>query len=144
MSQIQITLPDGATHEHPKGITGFDVALGISEGLARVALAIEVNDNLQDLHLPIDEDAAIRILTFRDTEGVEVFRHSSAHLLAQAVVALFPDAKPTIGPVVEEGFYYDFHHEPFTESDLEKIEKLHETCLINSKWYFRCYCICVV
>ncbi|HIN86986.1 MAG TPA: threonine--tRNA ligase [Myxococcales bacterium] len=123
MSQIQITLPDGNTQSHSAGITGLAIAQGIGEGLARVALAIEVNGQVSDLHLPIEEDASIRILTFRDDEGVEVFRHSSAHLLAQAVVSLFPDAKPTIGPVVEEGFYYDFAHPPFTEEDLGKIEQ---------------------
>ena len=95
MSQIQITLPDGNTQSHSAGITGLAIAQGIGEGLARVALAIEVNGQVSDLHLPIEEDASIRILTFRDDEGVEVFRHSSAHLLAQAVVSLFPDAKPT-------------------------------------------------
>ncbi|MFT7622872.1 MAG: threonyl-tRNA synthetase [Myxococcota bacterium] len=125
MSQdvLQITLPDGTARQFEPGVTGVAVATDISEGLARVALAIEVNGTLQDLHLPIQEDATIRIITFRDPEGVDVFRHSSAHLLAQAVVDLFPDARPTIGPVVEEGFYYDFHHAPFTEEDLAKIEK---------------------
>jgi threonyl-tRNA synthetase len=123
MSQIAITLPDGSDKHYESGVTGLDIALGISEGLARVALAVEVNGQLTDLHLPIESDASIRILTFRDEEGLEVFRHSSAHLLAQAVVDLFPDAKPTIGPVVEEGFYYDFAHPPFTEDDLVRIEK---------------------
>ncbi len=120
---VQITLPDGSTRQYDRGVTGTDVARDISEGLARVALAIEVDGDLRDLHLPIEADAPIRIITFRDPEGVEVFRHSSAHLLAQAVVDLFPDARPTIGPVVEEGFYYDFHHAPFTDEDLKKIKK---------------------
>jgi threonyl-tRNA synthetase len=120
---VQITLPDGKQTSHPQGVTALDIAAGISEGLARVAVAAEVNGALVDLTAPIAEDAAIRILTFRDTEGVEVFRHSSAHLLAQAVVELFPDARPTIGPVVEEGFYYDFHvSEPFSADDLARIE----------------------
>ncbi len=122
-SQIQITLPDGNSKAYDAGVTGKDIALNISEGLLRAALAIDVNGTLQDLHLPITEDATVRIITFRDDEGVEVFRHSSAHLLAQAVVALFPDARPTIGPVVEQGFYYDFHHPPFTDDDLKKIEQ---------------------
>ena len=123
VSQLQITLPDGTQRTFDTPVTALDVARDISEGLARVALAAEVNGQLTDLHLPIEADATVRLLTFRDPEGVEVFRHSSAHLLAQAVVELFPDAKPTIGPVVEEGFYYDFFHAPFAEEDLARIEK---------------------
>ena len=123
MSQVQVTLPDGSTRSFEQPVTGVDVARDISEGLARVALAIEVDGAMRDLHLPIDADASIRIITFRDPEGVEVFRHSSAHLLAQAVVDLFPDARPTIGPVIEDGFYYDFFHSPFTDEDLARIEK---------------------
>ncbi len=123
MSDMQISLPDGSVREYEKGTTGLSVAQDISEGLARVALAIEVNGQVTDLHLPLTGDANVRILTFRDPEGVEVFRHSSAHLLAQAVTELYPDARPTIGPVVEEGFYYDFCHPPFTEDDLGRIEK---------------------
>ena len=115
MSQIQITLPDGNTQSHSAGITGLAIAQGIGEGLARVALAIEVNKQVSDLHLPIEEDASIRILTFRDNKNIKVFRHSSTHLLTQTIINLFPDAKPTIGPVVEEGFYYDFTHPPFTK-----------------------------
>ena len=122
MSAIHVTLPDGSRREYAAGVTGLDVASDISEGLGRAALAIEVNGTVRDLHLPLPEDAAIRILTFSDPEGQDVFRHSSAHLLAQAVVALYPDAKPTIGPVVEEGFFYDFHHAPFTDEDLARIE----------------------
>ena len=124
MGQIEITLPDGSKRSYEPGVTGAMVATDIAEGLARVALAIEVDGTITDLHLPIASNASVRILTFRDPEGLEVFRHSSAHLLAQAVVSLFPEAKPTIGPVVEQGFYYDFHHPtPFSEDDLAKIEK---------------------
>ena len=122
-SELRFTLPNGSERRFPTGTTGLDVARNISEGLAREALAIELDGVARDLHLPLPASGAIRILTFDDKEGLEVFRHSSAHLLAQAVVALFPDAKPTIGPVVDEGFYYDFFHAPFTEDDLGRIEK---------------------
>ncbi|MBI4176154.1 MAG: TGS domain-containing protein, partial [Candidatus Aenigmarchaeota archaeon] len=124
MQKITITLPDGSTKECNKGITGLEIAESIGKRLAGDALAIKVNGTLKDVSLPINEHASIHIVTWKDKEGLEVFRHSTAHLLAQAVLRLFPDAKPTIGPVVEEGFYYDFdseHH--FTPEDLEKIEK---------------------
>jgi threonyl-tRNA synthetase len=122
MEAIRITLPDESVRELPVGSTGLDVALQISEGLARAAVAVTVNDELVDLTRPIQGDAQVRILTFRDAEGRDVFMHSAAHLLAQAVTELFPDAKPTIGPPVDEGFYYDFDHAPFTEEDLSRIE----------------------
>ena len=138
MSNLQITLPDGSVRDYEAGSTGLDVAKDISEGLARVALAIEVNGSVTDLHLPLTGDGAVRILTFRDPEGVEVFRHSSAHLLAQAVTDLFPEARPTIGPVVEGGFYYDFHHAPFTDDDLRRIEKRMKE-LVKKKLPFKRY-----
>jgi len=122
MEAIRITLPDESVKELPAGSTGLDVAMQISEGLARAAVAVVVNDELVDLTRPIEGDAQVRILTFRDAEGREVFMHSAAHILAQAVTELFPDAKPTIGPPVDEGFYYDFDHPPFTEDDIAKIE----------------------
>ncbi len=120
---MKITFPDGSVKEFPKGTTGLEIAKSIGERLAMAALAVEVNGKLQDLTRKIDSDAKIRIITFKDKEGVEVFRHSTAHLLANAIIELFPEAKVTIGPVVEEGFYYDIDHPPFTPSDLEKIEK---------------------
>ncbi len=120
---IKITLPDGSSKEYKKGVSGLEIAKSIGERLAQAALAIEVNGKLQDMSAQIEKDAKIRIITFKDKEGVEVFRHSTAHLLANAVVELFPEAKITIGPVVDEGFYYDIDHAPFTPSDLEKIEK---------------------
>ncbi len=122
MEAIRITLPDESVKELPVGSTGLDVALQISEGLARAAVAVTVNDELVDLGRPIEGDARVQILTFRDAVGREVFMHSAAHILAQAVTELFPDAKPTIGPPVDEGFYYDFDHPPFTEDDIAKIE----------------------
>lgn len=122
MVMVKITFPDGSSKEF-KEATGLDIAMSISEGLARVALAIEVNGKLIDLSVPIKKDAKIKIITFKDKEGVEVFRHSTAHIMAAAVLRLWPKIKPTIGPVVEEGFYYDFDKkEPFKPEDLEKIE----------------------
>jgi threonyl-tRNA synthetase len=123
MDNIKITFPDGSSKEFKKGITGIELAKSISEGLARNALAIQIDDKIWDLSREINHDCAIKILTFKDKEGVEVFRHSTAHILADAVMQLFPYAKPTIGPAVDEGFYYDFDHEPFKTEDLEKIEK---------------------
>lgn len=120
---VEITFPDGSKKKFEKAITGLEIAQSISEGLARAALAIKVNDEIIDLTIPIEKNAKVQILTFKDPEGVEIFRHSSAHLLAHAVTELYPYAKLTIGPVVEEGFYYDIDHEPFTPEDLEKIEK---------------------
>ncbi|MBI2647482.1 TGS domain-containing protein [Candidatus Woesearchaeota archaeon] len=126
--KIKITLPDGSVREYSKGITAQEIAFDIGKKLGEDALVAKVNEKLKDLFVPINEDAELQILTFKDKEGLEVFRHSTAHLLAHAVVELFPSAKPTIGPTVEEGFYYDFdveHH--FTPEDLNKIEqKMHE------------------
>jgi threonyl-tRNA synthetase len=120
---VKITFPDGSIKEFKDGITGLEIAKSIAEGLARNALAIKVNSNLIDLSVPITDDCKIQIITFKDKEGIEVFRHSTAHLLAAAVVKLWPDALPTIGPSVDEGFYYDFDKkEPFRPEDLEKIE----------------------
>ncbi len=118
-----ITLPDGNLLEVPDGISYGEIAAQISRGLAKKAVAALVDGEPRDLTAPCGSDAAVRFVTFEDAEGLEVFRHSSAHLMAEAVVALFPDAQPTIGPVVDEGFYYDFDHEPFSEEDLERIEK---------------------
>lgn len=124
MPTIKITLPDGSVREYKKGITAGEIALGIGKRLGEDALAAKIDGKLMDLSSQLSEDAALQIITFKDNEGLEVFRHSTAHLLAHAVVELFPDAKPTIGPVVEEGFYYDFdvgHH--FTPDDLSRIEQ---------------------
>ncbi|MBW3022120.1 threonine--tRNA ligase [Candidatus Woesearchaeota archaeon] len=119
---MKIEFPDGSKKEYKKPVSGLDIAKEISEGLARAALAIEVNGELKDLNTVIDKDAKIRIITWKDKEGVEIFRHSSAHLLAEAVLRIFPKAKPTIGPAVEEGFYYDFAMPALKPEDLEKIE----------------------
>lgn len=123
MPKITITFPDKSEKSYEKGITALDAAKDISEGLARNAIAAKINDQLADLTAKIDKNAKLQIITFKDKEGIEVFRHGSAHILAHAVMELFPYAKPTIGPVVEEGFYYDFDHEPFSPEDLAKIEE---------------------
>ncbi|MBI4739454.1 threonine--tRNA ligase [Candidatus Woesearchaeota archaeon] len=125
-STVIVTFPDGSEKEYPKGTTCLEVAKSISEGLARAAIAAKLGENIVDLSTPINHDAPLRLLKFEDDEGLKVFRHSSAHVLAHAVRELFPYAKPTIGPVVEEGFYYDFDHEPFSPEDLLKIEKRME------------------
>lgn len=123
---ITVTLPDGAKKTVKKGTSPLEVAHSISEGLARATLAAFVDDKLVDATKKLEKSCKLRLVTFKDPEGVEVFRHSSAHLLAQAVIELFPEAKLTIGPVVEEGFYYDMDHPPFSQEDLDKIEKRME------------------
>jgi threonyl-tRNA synthetase len=120
----EIRLPDGSTRSYSKNITVADVALDIGEGLARAALAGKVGDQLVDLSYEISSDSNLSIITARDQEGIDVIRHSTAHLLAYAVKELFPDAQVTIGPVIDDGFYYDFSYKrPFTPEDLSTIEK---------------------
>ncbi|MDX1698173.1 MAG: threonine--tRNA ligase, partial [Thiohalobacterales bacterium] len=118
-----ITLPDGSRKKYDAPVSVMDVAADIGPGLAKATLAGEVDGRLVDAAFTIAEDASLRIITARDAEGLEIIRHSTAHLLAQAVQRLFPDAQVTIGPVIDDGFYYDFAYEPgFTPEDLEKIE----------------------
>ena len=120
----EIRLPDGSTKSYSKNITVAEVALDIGEGLARAALAGKVGDQLVDLSHEISSDSNLSIITARDQEGVDVLRHSTAHLLAFAVKEIFPDVQVTIGPVIDEGFYYDFSYKrPFTPDDLVLIEK---------------------
>ncbi len=120
---IKIKFPDNSVKEFPQGISPYDVAMSISPGLARNIVAARVNDKLIDLIAPINEDAAIELYKFDSEIGREVYWHSTAHLMAQAVQELFPDVKVTIGPAIESGFYYDFDKEiPFTDDDLAKIE----------------------
>src|SRR5579859_269389 len=121
---VKITLPDGSSREVPRGTTPYDVAKSISPRLADAALAAKVNGKVVDLHRPIEEDAEVPILTEKDPESLEVFRHSSAHLLATAVTELFPETKLGHGPPTESGFFYDFYRPtPFTPDDLVSIEK---------------------
>ncbi len=119
-----ITLPDGSKREFDAAVTVMEVAKSIGSGLAKATLAGKVNDEIVDASAVISEDSNLQIITAKDEEGLEVIRHSSAHLLAQAVKRVFPDAQVTIGPVIDNGFYYDFSYErPFTPEDLKKIEK---------------------
>ncbi|WP_404360291.1 threonine--tRNA ligase [Methylotuvimicrobium sp. KM1] len=120
-----ITLPDGSQREFDHSVTVMDVARSIGSGLAKATLAGRVDDKLVDAETVIEQDAHLQIVTAKDEEGIDVIRHSAAHLLAQAVKRLFPDAQVTIGPVVENGFYYDFSYKrPFTPDDLAAIEKM--------------------
>ena len=119
---ITITLPDGSIKQFDQPPTGMDVAMGISEGLARNCVAMTVDDQLLDLNRAIDKDAEVKLLTTKDPEALEIMRHSAAHVMAQAVLKLFPDAKLTIGPVVEDGFYYDIDMEPISEEAFDRIE----------------------
>jgi threonyl-tRNA synthetase len=119
-----ITLPDGSRRSFAQPVTVADVALSIGAGLARAALAGKVDGHLVDTSCLIVQDAALAIITDKDADGLEIIRHSTAHLLAYAVKELFPDAQVTIGPVIENGFFYDFsYHRPFTPEDLAAIEK---------------------
>ena len=118
-----ITLPDGSSREFDHAVTVMDVARSIGAGLAKATLAGRVNDVVVDASTLINQDATLQIVTAKDEDGVDVIRHSTAHLLAQAVKQLFPDAQVTIGPVIENGFYYDFAYQrPFTPDDLTAIE----------------------
>ncbi len=123
-SQIMVTLPDGSKREFATGATGEDVAGSIGPGLLKAALAVKVNGELRDLKRPIDQDADIAIITARENEGLELLRHDAAHVLAEAVQELFPGTQVTIGPVIEDGFFYDFaRDEPFRVDDLAAIEE---------------------
>ena len=124
MSQIEITLPDGSKQSVAAGTTALDIAKSISPRLADAALVARVNGELYDLERPIGTDASIQILTNKDSDALQVYRHSTAHLLAAAVLELYPETKLGIGPPIDTGFYYDFDRAtPFTPEDLEKIEK---------------------
>jgi threonyl-tRNA synthetase len=118
-----ITLPDGNNLSFPDKVTGLDVAEKISKSLAKQAMVISIDGDLKDLDFLIEKDCSIKIFTSKNPEGLETIRHDTAHILAMAVQELFPGTQVTIGPVIENGFYYDFaRKEPFTEDDLEQIE----------------------
>ncbi len=125
---VAIKLPDGSVLDMESGVNGFDIANKISANLAKAALAINVNGTLQDLSTPITTDATVTIITGKDKEGLHILRHTCSHVMAQAVKELWPDVQVTIGPAIENGFYYDFSRkEPFTTEDFAKIEeKMHE------------------
>src|SRR5215469_1176094 len=128
---IHVKLPDGSVKDVPKGTTALDIAKGISPRLADAALAAQITPSrngkeptLVDLTRPLNEDVELRLLTERDPEALAVYRHSSAHLLAAAVLELFPETKLGHGPATENGFFYDFYRPtPFTPEDLEKIAR---------------------
>ena len=122
---INISLPDGSVRQYESGVTPMDVALSISEGLARNVISAIVNNNQVETTTPITTDATIKLLTWNDEMGKKAFWHSSAHLLAQAIVEFYPNAKLTIGPAIDKGFYYDvdFGEDKFTEADFAKVEK---------------------
>ena len=137
MSSIKITLPDGSSREYPKGVKGMEIAQSISEGLARNALSIEVNGEIWDLSRPIHSDASIKIFTWNDKGGKFAFWHSSAHLLAEALEALYPGVKFGIGPPIDNGFYYDVDlgAKAFGEEDLQGVEKkMLELAKANSQF----------
>ena len=119
-----ITLPDGNKLIFKQKVTGIQIAEKISKSLAKEALVMSVDGNLKDLTYEIEKDSLVKIFTSKDNEGLETIRHDTAHILAMAVQELFPGTQVTIGPTIENGFYYDFSRkEPFTESDLKKIEQ---------------------
>ena len=124
MDQITITLPDGSRRSYDRGVTGAQIAESISKGLAREALAVAVNGDTRDLARPIQNDASVRILTWKDDEGRRAYWHSSAHLMAEAIESLFPGAKFGIGPAIDIGFYYDLDlgDHSITQDDLARIE----------------------
>ena len=119
---MKITLKDGSVKEYGQAMSIIDIAKDISEGLARVACAGEVNGEVKDLRTVIDADCELNILTANDPKGLAVYRHTTAHVMAEAVKRVFPEAKLTIGPSIDNGFYYDFDHAAFSRDDLDKIE----------------------
>jgi len=120
---VSITLPDGKTMTFARGVTGAEIAAAIGPGLAKAALAVEVDGLEWDIFRPIEADARLRIITRKDAQALEMIRHDTAHVLAMAVQELYPGTQVTIGPAIEDGFYYDFaRNEPFTPEDLPKIE----------------------
>ncbi|MBV6633212.1 MAG: threonine--tRNA ligase [Alphaproteobacteria bacterium] len=134
VAEITMTLPDGATRTYPTGTTGGDMAKSIATSLGKAALAVKVDGELVDLNLPINEDAKLEIITKKSEEALEMIRHDAAHVMAEAVQELYPGTQVTIGPAIENGFYYDFaREEPFTTEDLPKIEaKMREIIKRNA------------
>src|SRR5208337_5445599 len=120
---ISLTFPDGSERQYKSGITGAELAASISKSLAKKAVAISLDGVLADIAGPIQKNARVKILTREDPEALELIRHDAAHVMAEAVQALYPGTQVTIGPVIENGFYYDFYREEsFTPEDLAKIE----------------------
>src|SRR5689334_2816638 len=125
MPRVQVTLPDGTPKDLPEGATGADLAESIGAGLARAALAVKVDGEVRDLTRPLQEGAQVAIVTSRDPEALELIRHDTAHVLAAAVLELYPGTKISIGPPIDDGFYYDFEFPDgvsVSEHDFERIE----------------------
>ena len=120
---IKITFPDGNIKEFEKAITGLEVARSISNNFAKKSAAIEINGELKDLHLSIEKDASVRIITIEQEQGLEILRHTTTHVMAYAIQKEFANPHLAIGPVIENGFYYDFGNVEIAESDFDKIEK---------------------
>ena len=124
MTEISVRLKDGAQRRFPAGQTGEGVVAAISPSLAKRAVACRIDGVLTDIELPLPDGCALEFIVRDDEAALGLIRHDCAHILAQAVLHLFPDAKPTIGPVIENGFYYDFYRkDPFTPDDLTKLEE---------------------
>ncbi|SFF47427.1 threonine--tRNA ligase [Thermoflexibacter ruber] len=136
---INITLPDGSVRQYEQGVTGMQIALSISEGLARNVLAAKVNGEVWDASRPIQQDATVQLLTWNDTDGKKTFWHSSAHLMAEALEALYPNTKFGIGPAIDNGFYYDvdFNGQAFSSDDLPKVEEKMQELAKQKSEYIR-------
>src|SRR2546430_4189709 len=131
---VALTFPDGARRDYSDNITGLDVAKGISPSLARRTVAMALDGKLADLSDPIEHDAKIEFVAREDPRALELIRHDAAHVLAEAVQSLFPGTQVTIGPVIENGFYYDFfRNEPFTPEDFAAIEKKMREIIARDK-----------
>ena len=136
--KITLTFPDGARREYPKHITGLEVAKGISPSLAKRTVAMALDGELADLNEAIDRDAKIELVAREDARALELIRHDCAHVLAEAVQSLWPGTQVTIGPVIENGFYYDFfRNEPFTPEDFAAIEKRMREIIARDKPFTR-------
>ena len=136
-----IKLPDGKKLVFDKKVTGFEVSEKISKSLSKQALVMCIDGELKDLSETIENDCNIKIFTNKDKEGLETIRHDTAHILAMAVQELFPGTQVTIGPVIEDGFYYDFSRkEPFTEEDLTKIENRMKKIVVKTIFNYWSYC----
>ncbi|MBN1327590.1 MAG: threonine--tRNA ligase [Candidatus Cloacimonetes bacterium] len=139
MKNIKIKFPDNSSRDYPENITPLEIAQGISRSLAKEVIAARVDGKLVDLNRPLTSDVSLELVKYDDPDGKQIYWHSTAHLMAQAVQELFPNVKVTIGPAIENGFYYDFDKEiPFTDEDLEKIEaKMKELCKQNNMYQRR-------
>src|SRR5437764_177298 len=131
---VALTFPDGARRDYPDNITGLDIAKGISPSLAKRTVAMALDGALADLSDPIEKDARIEFVSREDPRALELIRHDAAHVLAEAVQSLWPGTQVTIGPVIENGFYYDFfRNEPFTPEDFPAIEKKMREIIARDK-----------